>query len=517
MATAQDRTKIFDVLVVGGSVTGCGLARDAAGRGLSVYLCAAGDLGSGASLMSARPAPDGLPFLQDRRIAPFRAAFAERDRLQAMAPHIVEPRRFVMPHDPQLRAAWRTRGGLFLADILGGAKRLPISIGVDLRSHRYGRPLKPDYPRGFVYSDCWMDESRLMLLNAVDAAARGARISPRTVCIGLRREDGQWIATLRRHGMEWQVRARLLANAAGHLLDRVRQLALGGAEAEAGAGPRAGRLVRNAQLVVPRLFQGSQAYLFQGEAGRPVFALPYQGAFTLIGTTEVAHPDPDRPAIAGDGEIETLCRAANRYLKRSIGHADIVSVFAGIRRLPGDSAPDGTGRPATLADEPRPLVEDIGSGMAAAPLLTLQTGRVAGYRRLAEAALSRLAERFPQAGRAWTDKTPLPGGDLPDGDAEAFTGDLILRYPGLDRTFLRRLSQRHGSLSDAVLANAKRPADLGRDFGGGLTECEVDWLHRNEWAEAAEDILWRRTKTGLFMSDQGRSLFADWFERQIAA
>lgn len=518
MATAQDQTKIFDVLIVGGSVTGYGLARDAAGRGLSVYLCEAGDLGSGASAMSARPLQGGLHARPDRHILALRDAFAERDRLLSIAPHIIEPKRSVLPQDPRQGAAWQIRAGLFLSDILGGAARLPISIGVNLRSHRYGRPLKPDFPRGFVFSDCWVDEFRLVLLNAIDAAARGARIAPRTACTALRRADGHWIAAMRRNGRDWQVRARLLVNAAGRRIDQVRQLALGGTGPDAGPGGQAaapGRTVRRTHLVVQRLFQGNQAYLFQGAGRQLVFAIPYQGAFTLLGSIPPPQRGAERPLQAGDDDdgIDDLCATANRYLKRSIGRADIVSAFTDLQALPdaGDGAPPGRSACDRLLH-----LEDVGAPPKA-PMLTLHGTGIAAYRRLAEAALARIAAWFPQAGRPWTAKLPLPGGDLPDGDAEAFADNLILRYPGLDRTFLRRLSRRHGSLSDSVLANARRPADLGRDFGGGLTECEVDWLHRHEWAETPEDILWRRTKAGLFMSDHGRHLFADWFERQNAA
>ena len=521
MASAQDRARIFDLLIVGGGVNGCGLARDAAGRGLSVYLCEKGDLGSGTSSASTKLIHGGLRYLEFYQFRLVRQALAERDRLLSIAPHIVTPRRFVVPHDARLRAAWRIRAGLFLYDHLGGASRLPISIAVDLRSHRYGRPLKPDFPRGFVYSDCWVDDARLVLLNAVDAANRGARIATRTTCTGLRRQGDHWVARLRRHGMEWQVRARALVNAAGPWVEDVAAV-MQDAPRPADSPPAAAtpqpriRLVRGSHIVVPRLFQGQQAYLFQGEDRRVVFVIPFQDAFTLIGTTDEPHPDPAQPPAASPAEIAYLCSAVNRYLKRSISAADIVSSFSGIRPLfdDGQEDPSAVSRDYVLhLDAPGPE----GAGDGAAPVLTIYGGKITTYRQLAERVLDRLAPHLPALSRPWTDKAPLPGGDLPGHDLEAFIGDLILRHPGLDRTFLRRIARRHGSLTDAVLDNAKRPADLGRDFGGGLTECEIDWLHRNEWAETAEDILWRRTKTGLFMSEEGRDLFADWFEHQIAA
>lgn len=529
-SSAQEPGQIHDLLVVGGGVAGCGLARDAAGRGLSVYLCEKDDLGSGASSASTKLVHGGLCDLERYRLATVREALAERERLLAIAPHVVAPIRLVLPHDPVLRAAWKLRAGLFLYDHLGdvrpfgGSSRLAIGISVDLRSHRYGRPLKPDYPRGFVHSECWADDARLVLFNAMDAAARGARIATRTALVGVRRETDHWVAQLRRHGAEWQVRARLLANAAGPAAEQLRQAALGGpvplARHRAG-GPGKGewgeggplRLVRGSHIVVPRLFQGSQGYAFQTDDRRLVFALPYHGAFTLIGTTEVPQEDPAQPPQASREEIAYLCRAANRYLKRSIGPQDVVDSYAGVRALCEE---DGSGD-GPLSRLYRLQLDGAAGGDETAPLLTILGGSLTTYRQAAEAALQKVAPLFPRMGRPWTGRTALPGGDIAGGDAEAFAGALLLRYPGLDRRFLRHLSRRHGSLSDKVLGNAKRPADLGRDFGGGLTECEVDWLHRHEWAETAEDILWRRTKAGLFMSGDGRALFADWFERQIAA
>lgn len=528
-STVQDQAGIYDLLVIGGGATGCCLARDAAGRGLSVFLCERGDLGGGTSSASTGILHGGLLQPERRRIRPVRDALAERDSLLAIAPHLVSPARFVLPHDPGLRSARWLRLGLFLHDRLGdvrlgGRSRLPVATAVDLRSHRYGRPLRPDFPRGFVYSDCVVDDARLVLAHAMDAAARGARIATRTAVVALRREADHWVAVLRRHGAEWQVRARLLANAAGAWAEQVRQAALGAPvpithRRGSGLPPAAGmRLVRGSHIVVPRLFEGSQAYVFQTEDRRLVYALPHHGAFTRIGATEVPHDDPATLPQATAEEVAWLCRAANRYLKRSIGPEDVVATSAGIRALPGDEA---AGSEALAARQHRIHLDGAGrDGMqagGAAPLLTLSGGSLTTCRAAAERAMDLVAPLFPGLGRAWTARTPLPGGDLPGGDADAFLAELILRHPGLDRRFLHSLARRHGSLTDELLGGAKRPADLGRDFGGGLTECEIDWLYRREWAETADDILWRRTRAGLFMSVEGRDLFADWFERQIAA
>ncbi|HEY0270221.1 MAG TPA: glycerol-3-phosphate dehydrogenase [Sphingomonas sp.] len=471
---------LFDLLIVGGGVNGCGIARDAAGRGLSVLLVERDDLAAHTSSASTKLIHGGLRYLEYYEFRLVREALIERERLLAIAPHLIWPLRFVMPLPPGgKRPAWLIRLGLFLYDHLGGRKRLPGSQGVSLAGP-LGAGLKPDLTRGFAYSDCWVDDARLVALNAVDARERGADIRTRTAFLGATRDADGWTARLSDGSA---VRARTIVNAAGPWVDRVLGMARGA------AAERPPRLIKGSHIVVPRRFAGDHAYILQNPDGRIVFAIPYEGDFTLIGTTDIAwRGDPTAPAIDA-AEITYLCESVNRYLAEPVTPADIVRSYAGVRPLFDDGHADAS---AVTRDYVLRLGEREG-----AQILSVFGGKITTYRRLAEHALDKLAPFLPPMGKPWTADAALPGGDLPDGDFAAFLDSVRARWPFLTARTARRLAGAYGTRIAALLGDARAPADLGEDLGGGLHVREVDYLVGAEWARTAEDILWRRSKLGL--------------------
>ncbi len=476
----SSRTRLFDLAIIGGGINGCGIARDAAGRGLSVLLVEQGDLASGTSSASTKLIHGGLRYLEHYAFRLVRESLAEREVLLRIAPHIIRPMRFVLPHHAGLRPWWLIRLGLFLYDHLGGREILPGTRSLDLRTDPAGTPLRPEFTRGFEYSDCWVDDARLVVLNARDAAARGADIRTRTRCIGARHADGVWHLTLEGGGT---AEARVLVNAAGPYVTRVLHDVVGVAE------PRRVRLVKGSHIVVPRLYAHDRSYIFQNADGRVCFAIPYEQDFTLIGTTdEDFHGDPSDAASSG-GEERYLCGAVSEYLRASVRQADIVWRYAGVRPLLDDGA--GKAQEAT---------RDYVLTLEEPALLSVFGGKITTYRRLAEAAMAKLARLFPGMGDAWTADAPLPGGNFPWDGVERVRADLSRRYPFLPDATLRRLVGAYGTMTADVLGDAHEAAALGRTFGADLTEREVDWLVSTEWARTAEDVLWRRSKLGLRMS-----------------
>jgi len=476
-----------DLLIVGGGINGVGIARDAAGRGLSVLVCEKYDLASGSSSASTKLIHGGLRYLEHYEFRLVRESLTEREVLLGLAPHIVWPLRFVMPHAPELRPAWMIRAGLFLYDHLGGRRKLPGSRGIDFAKDIAGKPFKPAFSRGFSYADCWVDDARLVALNAVDARDRGVEIVTRTALTAARRDGALWSATLQGPGGARQVQARALVNVAGPWVGALLQDTLG----LGGRGKV--KLVKGSHIVVARQFQGEHAYILQNSDGRIVFAIPYEHDFTLIGTTDVAVSGrPEDSAITPD-EVDYLCNAVNRYFTKPLTAADVVWRYSGVRPLydDGESDPSAVTRDYVFELDGEP------GGNQPAPVLSVFGGKITTYRRLAEEALERLGPFFPAMKQPWTHAATLPGGDLPNGDFAAFAADLARRFPGLDATWLNRLGRRHGTRALRLLDGVKTVADLGRDFGGGLYQREVDWLRREEWAVAAEDVLWRRTKFGL--------------------
>lgn len=486
----------IDLLVIGGGVNGCGIARDAAGRGLSVLLCEQGDLACATSSASSKLVHGGLRYLEHGEFRLVREALAEREVLLRAAPHLVRPLRFVLPHHAGLRPAWMLRLGLLIYDRLGGRRSLEPTRGVDLRRDPAGLPLKLRYVRGFAYSDCRVDDARLTVLLAVDAAERGARVLTRTRFESAERDGEAWRARLlAADGRSVTVRARALVNAAGPWV----------AEAHArcglGAGRTAVRLVKGSHLVVPRLYEGGHAYTLQSGDGRVVFAIPYEDAFTLVGTTDVPFEGDPASVSASAEETAYLLGVLGGYFERTPAPDDVVWPYAGVRPLHDDGRKDAS---AVTRD----YVFDLDAGPGRAPVLSVYGGKITTFRRLAEHALDDLGRVMPIPGRAWTGTAPLPGGDIPGG-FEAFVAETARAWPWLDPRLLRRLCRAYGARIGTVLDGARRPADLGEDLGAGLTERELAYLCDQEWARTAEDVLWRRSKLGLVMTAAQRGALAD--------
>lgn len=486
--------EIYDLLVIGGGINGASIARDAAGRGLSVLLCEMGDLAGATSSASSKLIHGGIRYLEHYAFRLVAESLGERRVLLRNAPHIIRPMEFVLPHVPGLRPAWMIRIGLWLYDRLGGRHEpLARSRGVPLAGSVYGAALKPDLTKGFVYSDCWVDDARFVVLTAVDAAKRGAEIHTRTRCVSARRDGGLWRAVLDAEPGRREIAARALVNAAGPWVEQViRQVA--GANAPAHA-----RLVKGSHIVVPRIHDGAHAMLLQNGDGRVIFIIPYEGEFSLIGTTDVPCEHGPQAVVISDEEIGYLCAAVNRYLVRPISRADVAWSYAGVRPLydDGESDPSAVTRDYVLT------LDAAGGG---APLLSVFGGKITTARRLAEHALEKLGDAGMRLGPAWTRTAPLPGGEMES--FASFLDGLIRDFPALDRDWLEGLARRHGTRARAVLDGARTTADLGQYFGGGLYVREVEWLRREEWATGPEDILWRRTKCGLHMTAEERVAFA---------
>jgi glycerol-3-phosphate dehydrogenase len=492
---------MHDIVIIGGGIHGCGIARDAAGRGLSVLLAEKADLASGTSSASTKLIHGGLRYLEHYAFRLVREALGEREVLLSMAPHIVRPLRFVLPHHRGLRPAWLIRLGLFLYDRLGGhSSVLPPSRVIDLTRAPAGKPLRAAFTRGFEYSDCWVDDARLVALNAMDAAARGADIRVRTEVLSARRADAVWRVDLRDtvSGQRETVEARTLVNATGAWMAETSARRI---EARPVANVR---LVKGSHIVVPRLFDHDSAYIFQNPDRRIVFAIPYERDFTLIGTTDVdGAGDPDRVAISG-GEIDYLCGAVNRYFTTAVAPSDVVWSYAGVRSLHDD------GR-ASAQDTTRDFVLELDAERGEPPLLSIVGGKITTYRRVAEEALRRLLPLLPRpAGPPWTRGAPLPGGDFPCGDRDRLARELALAAPSLGTASAERLVRTYGTIVRAMFAGAARAEDFGNHFGAGLYEREVRHLIDNEWAMTADDILWRRTKLGLRLTEDERHRLEDW-------
>lgn len=486
----------IDLLIIGGGVNGTGIARDAAGRGLSVVLAEQDDLASHTSSASSKLIHGGLRYLEYYEFRLVREALAEREVLLASAPHIIHPLRFVLPHHAGLRPGWMLRAGLFLYDHIGGRMSLPGTRRVNLHSDPTGRPLKAQYGRGFEYSDAAVDDARMVALLAVDAAERGARILTRTRFIEARREGGLWRGVLEtRAGSRETVVARALVNAAGPWVQSVLGLAAVPPDG------RAVKLVKGSHIVLPAMYEGAQAYTLQGGDGRVVFAIPYQDRFTLVGTTDIPYTADPAEVEASADEIAYLCRTSGDYFEKPITPADVVWSYSGVRPLFDDGADNAS---AVTRD----YVLDLQGEAGDAPVLTIYGGKITTFRRLAEHALEELQGPLGFVAGPWTHDAKLPGGDLPDGDFERLRFEAQARYPWLAEPVLSRMCHAYGSRIGAVLADAKGWGDLGQDHGAGLTDREVQYLVRSEWAREPADILWRRTKLGLHMSPAERDAFS---------
>jgi glycerol-3-phosphate dehydrogenase len=484
----------FDLAIVGGGINGCGIARDAAGRGLSVFLCEQNDLASGASSASTKLIHGGLRYLEYFEFRLVREALAERETLWRIAPHVIWPLRFVLPYHEGLRPPWILRLGLFLYDHLGGRKLLPATLSLDLVSDPLGRPLKAgQFRRGFEYSDCWVDDARLVALNARDAADRGAVIRTRASAVAAERGPSEWRLAVRnaRTGEVEKVRAKVLVNAGGPWVSEVLALAL---PERTGASVR---LVQGSHIVTRRLYEHDRCYIFQNSDSRIIFAIPYEKGFTLIGTTERDYAGDPARATVSDEEIEYLCKSVSEYFAAPVTPADVVWTYSGVRPLHDDGASE-----ARAATRDYALELDESGG---APILSVFGGKITTYRRLAQHALEKLEARFRPEARAlrdWTRTAPLPGGDFPVQGFETLVADLVRDCRWLDPSIAWRLARAYGTRARRILGGATSWAALGRDFGGGLTEAEALYLMREEWAQDASDVLWRRSKLGLRLSGE---------------
>jgi glycerol-3-phosphate dehydrogenase len=472
-----------DILVIGGGINGCGIARDAAGRGFSVLLAEMGDLGGGTSSWSTKLIHGGLRYLEHYEFGLVREALRERERLWSIAPHNVRPMRLVLPYQKGLRPAWLLRLGLFLYDHIGGRKALPKTRVLDLRRDPMGTVLRPGFAKAFEFSDCVADDARLVVLNARDAADRGAVIRPRTRVAAARADAGVWTVTLEdvRTGRRDTATARVLVNAAGPWVDRVI------ADSLKASGQRNVRLVQGSHIVVPALWEGDRAFFFQAPDGRVVFAIPYEDRFTLIGTTDRDYEgDPARATATAD-EVGYLCEAASSYFRQPVAPDDVAWAFSGVRPLYDDGASKAqeATRDYVLRSDGTPLAIQIFGG------------KLTTYRRLAEAVMERVETALGRRGARWTGAAPLPGGDFPTDGFEALVAELCARFPWMAPAHARRLARLYGTRAFALVGDAETVEDMGRRFGGDLSEREVRYLMETEWAETAEDILWRRTKLGL--------------------
>ena len=489
---------MHDLLVIGGGINGTGIARDAAGRGLDVVLVEKDDLAQHTSSASTKLIHGGLRYLEMYDFALVRKALIEREILLRAAPHIIWPMRFVLPYDKDLRPAWLIRLGLFLYDHLGGRKMLPPTSVLRRGATSKLDPLRDEFRLAFEYSDCWVEDSRLVVLNAIDAEERGAEILTRTACRKLTRGADFWEAEFASAAGTETRRFRAVVNAAGGWVDNVLGLA------RTGENETHLRLVKGSHIIIPKWHEGDHAYFFQNGDGRIMFAIPYErGEYTLIGTTDVPYTaNKDRVEISPE-EIDYLCAGASEYYQRPVTPADVIATYSGVRPLYDDHA-------ASASKVTRDYVLHYDSE-GGAPILSVFGGKITTYRELAEEAVAELAPLFEGLPRPWTKRASLPGGDIPAANFDAFLSGLVIAWPHLPVDLLTRLARAYGTRVRLLLGKVETLADLGRDFGGGLTEREVTWLVDREFARSAEDILRRRSKLYLHMTKEEQGAFTDWF------
>ncbi|MDG4895409.1 glycerol-3-phosphate dehydrogenase [Mesorhizobium sp. WSM4976] len=497
--------KTVDLFVIGGGINGAGIARDAAGRGLSVVLCEKDDLAEGTSSRSGKLVHGGLRYLEYYEFRLVREALIEREVLLKAAPHIIWPLRFVLPHSPQDRPAWLVRLGLFLYDHLGGRKRLPGTRTLDLERDPEGTPLLDQYTRGFEYSDCWVDDARLVVLNALGAAESGAEVLTRSPAISARRENGAWTVTTKNAmtGETRVFRARCLVNAAGPWVSDVIGRVAGSNSS------RKVRLVKGSHIIVPKFWQGANAYLVQNHDKRVIFINPYEGDLALIGTTDIAYDGRAEDVRAEEAEIDYLLAAVNRYFKEKLRRQDVLHSFSGVRPL----FDDGKGNPSAVT---RDYVFDLDE-TGGAPLLNIFGGKITTFRELAERGMHRLRHVFPRMGEDWTETAPLPGGEIPNADYETFANGLREAYPWMPRDLVHHYGRLYGARTRDLVKDAAGLDGLGRHHGGLLYEAEVRYLVAREWARSPDDILLRRTKHHLHLTAAERDAFAMWFDAERLA
>ncbi len=489
-----------DMIVIGGGINGAGIARDAAGRGLDVTLCEKTDFASATSSASTKLIHGGLRYLEHYEFGLVRKALVEREILLKSAPHIIRPLRFVLPYHRALRPALLIRAGLFFYDHMGGRKILPATNQVNFRKSPKGKPLKAQFHIGFEYSDCWVDDARLVVLTIMDAARKGAEILKGWRCVSAKRCDGKWSVLLEDNaGRGRTIHAKTLVNASGALAAELAN------KFEKPSGSRNQlRLVKGSHIILPKLYDGDHAYTFQEADGRIIFAIPYELNFTLVGTTDMAFQgNPDDVKISAS-EVDYLCSAISGYLRKSVSPEHAVWQYSGVRPLVDDGEEDAS-------QVTRDYILDLNDWDGRAPLLSVFGGKITTYRKLAEQALHDLSRHLPQCGPAWTADAILPGGDIGGLCHDDYIAELQHEYPWAGRELLARYTRTHGSHATDILANCANEADLGKRFGQGLYEKELCYFKDHEWASAAEDVLWRRTKLGLVMSATEKEAIANWF------
>jgi len=506
-----------DLLVIGGGINGVGIARDAAGRGLRVALCEKDDLASHTSSSSTKLIHGGLRYLEYYEFSLVRKALQEREVLLRSAPHIIWPLRFVMPHQPDLRPAWMIRAGLFLYDHLAKRAVLPGSTSISMRNSAVGAPLIDTITRGFIYSDAWVDDARLVVLNAKAAADMGAHIMTRAKLVSARRihtdAGPRWEARIDRLSADGSartttLRARGIANAAGPWVDQLLRDVVQGSPADHGV-----RLVKGSHIVTRKLFEHDHAYIFQNPDKRIIFAIPYQGAFTLIGTTDVqmdGNPDAVNGVQISDDEVRYLCESVNRYFKQGITPSDVVWSYAGVRPL----LEEASDNPSAVTRDYR---LDLDAPDAQAPLLSVFGGKITTFRKLAEEAVDHLAGPLGVTRPSVTEHETLPGGDMPHADFAAFLGDVRRRYPWLPAELAHRYARAYGTCINTLIAKATTLAGLGSEWAPGIYEAELVYLWTHEWARTVQDVLWRRTKLGLMCSAEDADRLSQWFAERAAS
>lgn len=511
---------IYDMAIIGGGINGIGIARDAAGRGLKVVLIEKADFAAATSSASSKLIHGGLRYLEQYEFRLVSEALSEREKLLNIAPHIAWPMQFIMPHVASLRPRWMIKTGLFLYDRLGGRITLPKSKSFELSNSPYGTSLKLELTHAFSYSDAWVDDARLVILNARSAQAHGATLYPRVSLEHARRENGIWQIDLNadpEHPFPDQVpaqlQAKVLVNATGPWVkDIQKRLSLHDAQALQGQL----RLVQGSHMVVPRCYEGEHAYILQNDDRRVIFMLPYEQEYTLIGTTDTLLEDPNQSPKMTEAEVQYLCDAVNHYLQKPISPKDAIWRYSGVRPLLDDGSENAS---KVTRDYTLLLDTPVQNETLNAPMLTVLGGKLTTYRKLAEHAMEKLASIFPeQAGEEhhWTHLEPLPGGDIPQGWSgfDAWQQELLVQYPMLDPVWLKHFSRRYGTSCADILGNVQYMSDLGEHFGGDLYALEAYYLMNHEWAWQADDILWRRSKSGLHMSAAQREHFIDWFNQQ---
>ncbi len=520
-----EQQDVIDLFVIGGGINGCGIARDAVGRGLSVELAEMNDLASATSSASTKLFHGGLRYLEYWEVRLVREALIERETLLRAMPHISWPMRFVLPYHKDMRfegntptskllsfvmpwmkgrrPAWLIRLGLFMYDNLGGRKILKGTTSVSLTGTPEGAPLNDRFSKAYEYSDCWIEDSRLVVLNARDAQARGAKINVRTKVLSAAQRDGLWVVTVqdRDSGETREVRAKMLVNAGGPWVEDIIRNAVHIKSADGV------RLVRGSHIVTRKLYDHDKCYFFQGEDGRIIFTIPYEGDFTLIGTTDKDHADANEKPVCTEEEAAYLMEFASNYLKTPVTKEDVVWSYSGVRPLYNDGASS-----ATAATRDYVLKVDETTG---APLLNVFGGKITTYRKLAESALEKITPFFDGDRKPWTAGVALPGGDFPVDGVADLTSRLQAAYPFLTPKWAKRLIKAYGTEAFDVVGEATEASDLGRDFGATLTEREIKWLMDKEFARTAEDVVWRRSKLGLRLTQEEIAALDDWMSKVL--